>query len=107
MLVSGSKVLLSPTIEFAFSSTFSLPQDGSCATVVCAGLSGGEIATVQILDPISSTYINYLPSEGAVTFTANINTINFSYTHGVFRINKSATASAVGITVQQYMNKGY
>jgi len=97
--------IIEPTTLAATSSSFSLPQDMTNCTIICSGLAGSETAKLQIFEPISQTYIDYMPTGGLVQCTAAINVINLVNTHGIFKLVKSSTVASVGATVQQSKSK--
>ncbi len=101
MWTGNYQEIITPTTSAATSNTFSLPQDTTNLTIICNGLAGSETAKLQIFEPISETFMDYLPVGGIVQCTSSINTINLVNTHGIFQLVKSSTVASVGATVQQ------
>lgn len=98
-------IVLEPTTSAVASDSF-IVGNAPGVTVICAGLQGGETATVQFFEPISNTWINYVPpgATAPIVFTNIINLYDVWDTAGTYRVNKILTANPVGISVSRFLD---
>lgn len=108
-------ILLEPTTSAATSLPFTLNQDVTFATLIVNGLATIETAILQIYDPISETFVDWKPAaapggnylllngNGTTQLDATTNSITLGPVWGTFKVVKSVTAAAVGISVAQYI----
>lgn len=104
--ISASKIILPATTYAATSTPIGLSQDLTSVTLVCNGLQDSETAIIQIYDPVSEAYVDYLPVgdpfEGPLQMNSTFNVVTINQVWGAFQIVKSATVAAVGISATQY-----
>ncbi len=101
-------VLLAPTTSAIASAPFSLDlNNGKPVSVTCAGLAGSETGNVQSQDPISGTWSNYYQGTTQIQFTATITALDIWNTALTYRVNKSSSASAVGVSLSFINAVGY
>ena len=93
--------VLQPTMASAFSNPFTLGNNVSM-TVTCAGLQNSETGTVQVQDPESLDWYNYYQNSNSVQFNNEVVSLDLWASAATYRINKSATAALVGISVTTY-----
>lgn len=104
------EIILAPTTAGATSSTFTLSQDTSSATLICNGLASAETATVQIYEPISESFVNWTPTviglspSASVQMTSSSNSITIANVWGTFQVVKTMTSASVGISVNQFVS---
>jgi hypothetical protein len=92
---------LSPTTSAAQSAEFFIGTY-PCMTVTCAGLTGSETGTVQFKSPQDGAWINLTQDGVAVEFTSSIALLDVWNTAGTYRVNKTETASPVGVFVEKF-----
>lgn len=98
-----SVTILEETTSAEASEQFNLGPFPS-VTVYCTGLAGAETATVQFKNPIDGTWNDYNPGGGVLQLTSSVGLADVYQTAAVgYRINKSATASPVGVAVSGYL----
>lgn len=100
-----SAIILAPIQAADNSIRFSTEGKSDGKTITVEGLQTTETATVQILSPVSNTFINYYPAPGGalIQFTATLNSSTLFLDAGTYRIAKSITANAVGIGIQFFI----
>lgn len=80
----------------------SLYGSGHPVTICVPGLAGAEVATVEFSLDSGANWFSYFDGASAspLQFTVSRNAIAF-YAPGLLRVNKGATASAVGVWVSK------
>lgn len=93
-------VMISPTTDASVSTEFSAIKDNP-TTVICFGLQGNEKLIVQAYNPFTNDFVD-LP----LTFiSATDNPIlTLAFDAGLYRVRKTATLSAVGVSKIQNIN---
>ena len=93
--------VLAPTTSPVSSDAFTL-ENHTAMTVICAGLGTGETGTVQVQEPTSGSWYNYYQGTTLLQFTSTLCSLDVWDTTATYRINKTVTALAVGVTVTKY-----
>lgn len=89
-------ILITPRTAAAISPSFSNIDGTQVLTVVANGFAGVEHATIEVFDAAQNAWYS---TNLALNTTSNF--FDFYQTAGLFRINKSATVAAVGVTLMQ------
>ena len=93
------QLLMAPTKNAQISSPVQATKIGQIITITCIGLQNSETATLQILDPISQTYVPYYIDGNQPTFSATNNVLGLDGA-GAYNVSKSVTANPVGVFAQ-------
>lgn len=94
------RIIMQPTKEVAYSETFSTNQSSN-ATLVCNGLESTESVSVQIFDPVTKEFHDWLVDGDVQQMDAKNNVIEIYLSSGTFRVHKTATSNAVGVSLTQ------
>jgi hypothetical protein len=95
-------VLLEPTTAAFISQPIQINQDAAAMSVVSNGYTGAESAVIEIYDKAQEDWYPVLGGGQEYALDVNTNILDFWFTWGQYRINKSATVSPAGITIKQY-----
>lgn len=91
-----NKVLI-PATTLASTAVFS-PVNGNDTGVICKGLSGSEVITLQVFNAVTELWENYGTTDGSVPI--EIYNSAFSY-----RIVKPVTVNPVGVAISQNLSR--
>lgn len=102
MSYSNKATVLAATTDAAASEAFMPTEEGQTITIQVVGLANSEKAYLQIENVLSAgSYVNYKYNGSNVYCDAGNNVVVVGHI-GKFRINKDASAGAVGVVVMSY-----
>lgn len=96
-------IILQPTTLAATTQSFSTIGQNT-TSLVCSGLQNNESAKIQIYAEASSSWIDYIISGKVQGFNSQNVVIEIFDSCLTYRVVKSVTASAVGISASQDVN---
>lgn len=93
--------ILIPAQRTAFISNSFTTTNNNTTSLVCNGLSPGEVVKVLVYDEVSGTYIDYLINNTIQQFNAQNPVIEIVDSALTYKISKPVTINNVGVSINQ------